>query len=140
MDHVEELLQKLYKVGRSRGDDKMVWKTIKSAEFMLMSFYSTLELEDEVSFPPMIVWGFWACTKVGSFFFFLQEAVWDGLNYELKRRGYFLQVIVVCENEEESVDHLLIYREKARGLSCFLFSLFGISWVLSYLVKDFLLG
>ena len=96
MDHVEELLQKLYKVGRSRGDDKMVWKTIKSAEFMLMSFYSTLELEDEVSFPSMIVWGFWACTKVGSFFFF-------------SCRKRFGMVLTMNLTEEDIFCRLLLY-------------------------------
>ena len=41
-------------------------------------------------------------------------------------------------NAEESIDYLLIHCGKARGLH-FLFSLFGILWVLPYSVKDLLM-
>ena len=58
VNNVEELLWKLYVLGRSiRDDDKMVWKTSKRRVALVKSFYSTLKLEGEVSFPSKIVWG-----------------------------------------------------------------------------------
>ena len=57
VNNVEELLWKLYVLGRSiRDDDKMVWKTRKRRVALVKS-YSTLKLEGEVSFPSKIVWG-----------------------------------------------------------------------------------
>ena len=46
----------------------------------------------------------------------------------------------LCLFEVETVDHLLLNCAKARVFWKFLFSLFGVSWVLSCSVKDTLLG
>ena len=44
-------------LGRSTGEeDKIVWKASKSGAFSVKSFYSTLQLQGEVSSPSKIVW------------------------------------------------------------------------------------
>ncbi|RVW91675.1 LINE-1 reverse transcriptase-like [Vitis vinifera] len=60
---------------------------------------------------------------------------------QLKKRGRCLanRCFLCCE-EEESVDHILIQCSKARVLWELLFALFGVSWVLPYLVRDTLSG
>ncbi|RVW44789.1 hypothetical protein CK203_081875 [Vitis vinifera] len=60
----EEFIWKLYALRRSGKEDKMVRKASKSVEFLVKSFYSTLELDAIVSFPLKIVWDSWAPTKV----------------------------------------------------------------------------
>ena len=45
----------------------------------------------------------------------------------------------LCQESEETVDHLLLYRPKTRVLWDF-FSLFEVSWVLPTSVRDPLLG
>ena len=51
--------------------DKMVRKASKSVEFLVKSFYSTLELDAIVSFPLKIAWDSWAPTKVVIYCFVL---------------------------------------------------------------------
>ena len=46
----------------------------------------------------------------------------------------------LCEKEEESADHLLIHCDVTRDLWHFVFSLFGVPWVLPSTVKDVLLS
>ena len=46
----------------------------------------------------------------------------------------------LCCEEEESIDHILIQCSKARVLWELLFTLFGVSWVLPYSVRDTLSG
>ena len=45
----------------------------------------------------------------------------------------------LCENGEKSVDHLLIHCDVAHDLWHFVFSLFGVPWVLPSTLKDVLL-
>ena len=59
---------------------------------------------------------------------------------KLVERGWLLaNYCSMCKNAKELVDHLLVHCGKARGSWHFLFSLFGILWVLPYLVKDLLM-
>ena len=46
----------------------------------------------------------------------------------------------LCQQCEESVDHLLLYCSKTRVLWELLFSLFGATWIMSGLVRKMLLG
>ena len=79
-------------------------------------------------------------TKVG---FFAWEAFWSKVLTldQLKKRGRCLaNRCFLCGEEEESIDHILIQCSKARVLWELLFTLFGVSWVLPYSVRDTLCG
>ena len=59
----------------------------------------------------------------------------------LKKRGRILanRCFLCCE-EEETIDHILIHCTRARVLWELLFALFGVAWVISFSVRDTLLG
>ena len=60
---------------------------------------------------------------------------------QLRKRGLSLaSCCPLCLESEKSVDHLLLHCSKTRVLWDLLFSLFGVSWILAAIVKDFLLG
>ena len=44
----------------------------------------------------------------------------------------------MCHCCDKTLDHLLLYCGKAYQLWCFVFRIFGISWVPSFMVRDFL--
>ena len=75
--------------------------------------------------------------------FFTWEASWGKVLTldQLQKRRYFLaNRCFLCLFEVETVDHLLLHCAKTRVLWNLLFFLFGVSWILSYLVKETLLG
>ena len=87
-----------------------------------------------------MVWNAWVPPKVS---FFAQEAVWGkALTLDqLQQRGWSLaNKCFLCLTHEESIDHILLHCCKVRVLWQFLFSLFGISWVIHSAVKDTLLA
>ena len=60
---------------------------------------------------------------------------------QFQRRGHSLEnKCFLCLSEVETVDHLLLHCVKTRVLWNLLFSLFGVAWILSYSVKETLLG
>ena len=60
---------------------------------------------------------------------------------QLKKRGWFLaNGCLLCCEEEESIDHILIQCSRARVLYELLFALFGVTWVLPFSVRDTLSG
>ena len=57
----------------------------------------------------------------------------------MRLRGFdFVYWRIMCRCCGEMVDHLLLHCGKAHRLWCFIFRIFGISWVLSCTVLDFL--
>ena len=75
--------------------------------------------------------------------FFAWEASWGKVLTldQLKKRGWTLaNRCFLCCAEEKFIDHILIHCTKARILWELLFALFGVMWVLPYLVRDTLLG
>ena len=51
---------------------------------------------------------------------------------------YFVDWCIMCHCCDKTLDHLLLYCGKAYQLWCFVFRIFGISWVPSCTVRDFL--
>ena len=61
--------------------------------------------------------------------------------YQLKNRGWTLaNRCFFCLTKGESTNHILIHYTKIRVLWELLFALFGVTWVLSCLVRKTLLG
>ena len=101
-----------------------------------------LFLEPDVShlFPSGSIWRVSVPSKVP---FFTWEASWGKVLIleQLQRRGYSLaNRCILCLSEVETVDHLLLHCVKMRVLWNLLFSLFGVAWTLSCILKETLLG
>ena len=61
--------------------------------------------------------------------------------YNLPIRGFdFVDWCIMCHCNGETMDHLLLHCRKAYQLWSFVFRTFGISWVPSWSVADFLFG
>ena len=75
--------------------------------------------------------------------FFAWEASWGKvltLDY-LKRRGRVLAIrCFLCEEEEESIDHLLVHCSKAKVLWDLLLGLVNVSWVFPKPTRETLLS
>ena len=75
--------------------------------------------------------------------FFVWIATWDRIltGDNLRLRGFdFVDWCIMCYCCGETVDHLLFHCGKAYQLWCFVFRIFRISSVPSYIVSDFLFG
>ena len=75
--------------------------------------------------------------------FFVWIATWDKIltGDNLRLRGFdFVDWCIMCHCCGETVDYLLLHCGKAYQLWCFVFRIFRISWVPSYIVSDFLFG
>ena len=136
---MERLLQKIqaFKVHRD-VEDRVIWIASRYGTFLVKSLYSILEPWDSPLFPSGSVWRSSAPHKVA---FFAWEASWGKVLTldQLQRRDTFWQRGIFCLFKAETVDHLL-HCAKIWVLWNFLFSLFGVSWILSCSIKETLLG
>ncbi|RVX06687.1 Serrate RNA effector molecule [Vitis vinifera] len=121
-------------------EDRMVWKETKNEIFTVKSLYKSLDHSCAVSFPCNIIWSLYVPTKVS---FFAWEASWEKVltQDQLKRRGWILaNRCCLCCVEEETINHILVHCSKAKILWDLVFSLFGVNWVLPFMVRDTLLS
>ena len=106
----------------------------------MKSLYSILEPGVSLLFPSGSIWRVSVPPKVA---FFAWEASWGKVLTleQLQRRGYSLEnKCFLCLSEVKTVDHLLLHCVKTRVLWNLLFSLCGVAWTLSCIVKETLLG
>ena len=109
-------------------EDRVIWIASRYGTFLVKSLYSILEPWDSPLFPSGSVWRSSAPHKVA---FFAWEASWGKVLTldQLQRRDTFWQRGIFCLFKAETVDHLL-HCAKIWVLWNFLFSLFGMSWIL----------
>ena len=87
-----------------------------------------------------MVWNPWIPSKVS---FFTWEACWEKVLTldQVPRRGWILtNKCALCKRESESIDHIILHCDEARLLWQLVFSIFGVRWVISKLVRETLLG
>ena len=119
------------------ANDRLRWKLTKNGDFTIRSFYHKLHGSSFVVFPWKGIWKVKAPRRVS---FFVWTAAWDRIltGGNLRLRGFdFVDWCIMCRCCGETVDSLLLHCEKAYRLWCFVFRIFGISWVPSCKVSDF---
>ena len=120
-------------------EDQVVWTKSKDGRFSVKSLYKVLEPESQGDFPTRVIWNSMMPPRVS---FFAWEVTWKKvltLDW-IQRRGCPLaNRCYLCLLEGESIDHFLLHCELMRSLWNLLFSLFGMSWVLLYSIREVLL-
>ena len=122
------------------GGDRMRWKLTNNEDFNIHSFYHKLCGSSSVVFPRKGIWKVQTPKHVS---LFVRRVAWDRIltGDNLRSRGFeFVDWCIMCRCGRDTVDHLLLHCGKAHRLWSFVFRTFGILWVLSRSVADFLFG
>ena len=99
-----------------------------------------MESERLGDFSARVIWNSLVPPRVS---FFAWEATWKKVLTldRIHRRGFSLaNRCYLCLSKEESIDYILLHCVLTRSLWNFLFSLFGVLWVLPYSIREALLG
>ena len=122
------------------GVDMLSLKNAMDKGFSVKSMYKGFDVSPALDFPHRLVWNPVAPPKTGVFAW---EAAWGKVFTldQLKRRGMtFANRCFMCEEEEETIDHLLIHCKIAKMLWDLFLSIAGISWVFPHSVLHTLLA
>ena len=125
---------------RPMGEDKLQLKNAKEKGFTVKMMYKSFDTYPDVEFPYCLVWNPAVPQKIGVFTW---ETSWGKVLTmdQLKRRGLTLvNRCVMCEEDEETIDHLLIHCKRAKMLWDLFLSIVGISWVFPHSVLHTLLA
>jgi hypothetical protein len=97
-----------------------------------------LSRKEGPSFPWKNIWCAKAPTRVA--FFVWSAALGKILTHDnlRKRNIVVIEWCCMCKKKGEAIDHLLLHCDTARELWSFMFSLFGVEWVMPQTVLDLL--
>ena len=122
------------------GEDKLLLKGVKDNGFSVKIMYKGLDHSPAIEFLYCSVWNSIVPPKIGFF-------AWEASSRkvltldQLKRRGRALaNRCFLCEEDEETIEHLLIHCSKARMLRDLFLLIVGSSWVFPHLVLHTLLA
>ncbi|WJZ99896.1 hypothetical protein VitviT2T_018303 [Vitis vinifera] len=121
-------------------EDTVSWTETKSGKFSVKSLFIALEAGGSSLFPSSFIWNVNVQPKIS---FFAWEATWGkALTLDLvQKRGWALaNRCFMCLEKEENINHLLFHCSRTRALWDLLFTLFGVSWVMPFSVRDTLLS
>ena len=123
-------------------EDKLVLKGGSPSVYSVKLLYEILNRNEveTTSFPALSVWNNMVPLKVG---FFAWEASWGKVLTldQLKKRGRSIaNRCYLCEEEEETLNHLLVHCPKARMLWDLILAIVGIGWVFPFSVRQVLLA
>ena len=114
---------------RSFMEDKILFKGSRNDAFSVKIMYRMLDCSPQVVFPSCTIWNPVIPPRIG---FFAWEASWEKVLMldQLKRQGRALaDRCILCEEDEEDINHLLVHCKKARMLWDLFLLIVGTSWV-----------
>ena len=121
-------------------EDRLVLKESLTNGFSVSLMYRKLRYSLPTDFPWQSIWNPIVPPKLG---FFAWEASWGKVLTldQLKRRGISLvNRCCLCEENEETIDHLLIHCSRAKILWDILLAITDFNWVFPRLVRQLLLA
>ena len=126
----------------SNRKDKLVLKGGNSGFYSVKLLYEALNrtVAEPRSFLALSVWNLLVPLKVG---FFAWEASWGEVMTldQLKKRGRPLaNRCYLCEEEEETLNHLLVHCPKVRMLWELILAIVGFGWVFPFSIRQVLLA
>ena len=141
LEEVERFLHFLHnKKIRPFQEDRLLLKESISDGFSVRHMYRMLAYSPPLDFPCRSIWNPIVPPKLG---FFAWEASWGkALTLDqLKRRGIpLVNRCFLCEEKEETIDHLLIHCSKAKMLWDLLLAITDTNWVFPHTVRQYLLA
>ena len=140
VEEVERFLHFLHnKKIRPFREDQLLLKETMTNGFSVRLMYCKLMHSLSTDFPCRSIWNPILPPKLG---FFAWEASWAKVLTldQLKRRGIPLaNVCFLCEDDEETIDHLLIHCSRAKMLWDLFLAIVDSSWMFPLTVHQFLL-
>ena len=119
---------------------RLLLKEAKGKSFSVKVMYKGYDLSPTCDFPHRLIWNSITPPKMGIFSWEAARGKILTLD-NLKRRGVaFANRCFMCEEEEETVDHLLIHCKSAKMLWDLFLTMVGISWVFPHSVLHTLLA
>ena len=120
----------------SSKEDKLILKGNKTDNYLVNLMYEVLNchVSSPLPFSVLSIWNPLVHLKVS---FLAWEAAWGKMLTldQHKRRGSYLY-----ENEEETIEHLLVHCQQARMLWEIILAIVGIVWVFPFSVRQSLLS
>ena len=128
IEEVERFLQTLCDQNFSPpGEDMLLLKGVKEKGFSVKIMYKGLDPSSAIEFPYRSLWNLVVPPKIG---FFAWEATWGKVLTldQFKRHGMtFANICFLCEEDEQSTDHLLIHCKSVKMLWNLFLSIVGAS-------------
>ena len=141
MEEVDSFLLFLHnKKIRSNQEDRLSLKESTTDGFSVRQMYRMLMFSPPLDFPSRSIWNPIVPPKLG---FFAWEASWGKVLTldQLKKRGITLvNRCFLCEENEETIDHLLIHCSRAKMLWDLLLAITEVNWVFPRTVRQLLIA
>ena len=141
MEEVERFFNFLHnKKIRPAQEDRLLLKDSSTDGFSVRHMYRKLMFAPPLDFPSRSIWNPIVPPKLG---FFAWEASWGKVLTldQLKRRGIpIVNRCFLCEEHEETIDHLLIHCSRAKSLWDLLLAITEVNWVFPRTVRQLLLA
>ena len=141
IEEMVRFLQTLHEQNfRPTGEDMLLLKDVKAKSFSVKVMYKGYDISPAFDFPYQSIWNLVVPPKID---IFTWEAAWGKVLTldNLKRRGMaFANRCFLCEEDEETIDHLLIHCKSAKMLWNLLLSIGGVSWVFPSAISHTLLA
>ena len=121
-------------------EDKLLLKGSSLGNFSVRTMYNGLDLSIDFDFPFHPSWNVVIPSKIS---FFAWESSWGKVMTldQLKRHGRALaNRCCLCDEDEETIDHLLIHCKTARMLWVLFLTILGTTWVFPHFVMHTLLA
>ena len=137
IEEVERFFPTLQKQNfSSSGEDKLLLKDVRDEVLSVKLMYKGIDPSPVIEFSYRLVWNPTMLPKIG---FFACEASWCKV-LTLDQLKRLANKCFLCEEDEETIEHLLIHCKKAKTLWDIFLSIVGTCWVFPHSVLHSLLA